>query len=194
MTDDPVAADTLQALHGRRWIRSEEFGPYLLKARKEGRLSLRLAAAGIGISHSHLAKLERGQFTRALDPALLQRIADTYRLPFQEVLQKAGYRERDQSEGVREDIDRAFANLFLHPPLRPAKLDQAALSYFSLLAKKQLLEFAQRLERYLDLEDAFSVEELQLDEALRVARRSLSPDGEASAPNEPPDPQEDPQP
>lgn len=122
------------------------FGPYLRALRVERGLSLRDAAAQLGVPFSKLQKMETGGRFRLPGPHALATIADYYGRPHAEVFHEAGIgvlRPEDVETG--EARDRAFAALVLHPDLRPLRMDLAWTESFSALQKAQWIEFARRL-------------------------------------------------
>ena len=122
------------------------FGPYLRALRVERGLSLRDAAAQLGVPFSKLQKMETGGRFRLPGPHALATIADFFGRPHAEVLHEAGIGvlwPEDMESG--EARDRAFAALVLHPDLRPLRMDLAWTESFSALQKAQWIEFARRL-------------------------------------------------
>ncbi len=128
-------------------------------------LSLRAAAGELDVPFSYLQKLETGGRAKPPTLVLLQRMAAVYDVPTAEVFRSAGVTTR-RIEDAREAIDRAFRNLVLHPRLRPEGMNKAWLDSFSTKQKRQWIEFAQRVQAYLedqDLDpdlDEFDVEEI----------------------------------
>ena len=127
------------------------FGQYLRRLRQGHGLSLRDAAAQLGISFAKLQKMETGGRFRIDGLGLLQAVADLYGRPRAEVLQEAGIHVVSP-EGLEAalDIDRAFEALVLHPDLRPMRMDRGWAESFSTLQKAQWIEFARRLAGHPD--------------------------------------------
>lgn len=152
----------------RLWRRSEEFGPYLREIRERKRLSLGIAAHELGVSPTHLGRLERGERGRPPTVEFLELAADLYRVPLEEMLVKAGFTEAGPP-AADDDVDARFANLFLFAKVRPPLADEAALAYYSPLQKRQIIHFAERLEAYLrnPLGKTWSVAHLQMAPAER---------------------------
>lgn len=155
----------------RLWARSPEFGPYMRAVRERKRLSLGIAAHELGVSPTHLGRLERGDRGRPPTVDFLELAASVYSVPLEEMMVKAGFTEAVPAVGITDDdVDRRFANLFLFGRLRPPLADEAALNYYSHLQKRQILYFAERLEMYAQrnpLGRRWSVAELQMDRSQR---------------------------
>lgn len=81
-----------EAKAGTLWGPSDTFGPYLLRLREKSNLSLRAAAAVLGVSHTHLASMEQYGLDRPPPFDLLTKIAELYSVAGTEVLHEAGYR------------------------------------------------------------------------------------------------------
>lgn len=72
--------------------RAIDFGEYIREARESAGASVRTAAAEVGLSYGHLAKVERGEVSRPPSIHVLARMAGVYRKPAEEVLDRAGVR------------------------------------------------------------------------------------------------------
>lgn len=121
------------------------FGPYIAGLRRERRLTLREAAAEIGISNGYLSQMETGERLPKATIPLMNKIAETYERPIAEVLAAAGIREAGEPDR-RAQINRAFRRLVLHPDLMPARMDgKHWLDSFSTRQKLQIIELAQRV-------------------------------------------------
>ena len=127
------------------------FGPYLRALREQRGLSLRDAAAQLGLSFAKLQKMETGGRFRLPNVAFLVAIADFYDRPAAEVLNEAGIR-MIMPEALEQIVDRdgAFADLVLHPELRPTRMDLAWTQSFSTVQKNQWIEFARKLADHPD--------------------------------------------
>lgn len=132
------------------WRYKPSFGAWLREARERRGLTLRAAAAELGISFTKLQKLEVSGRNKAPSLGLLQRFATLYGRPLGEVLEAAGV-EVVLPPDVYADVNRdvAFAALVLHPSLRPMRMDGPWLDAFSPVQKQQWVEFALRLESHL---------------------------------------------
>ncbi len=135
---------------------AEDVGAHLREWRTAKGLSLRSAAAQLGIAYSILQKMETGGRARTPDVDFLQRVALVYSVPTAEVLQAAGYSLR-HVEDVRDAIDHAFRQLVMDPELRPAGMDAEWLDSFSTKQKRQWLEFAWRLQSYIDSQEHYQL-------------------------------------
>lgn len=142
------------------WARRPSFGPYVRRIREEKGISLRNAAAELGVSFNYLAKLETGGRIKAPTPRLMQAIADYFGRDVNEVLREAGFQTKTPP-AVRhqERVDQEFRRLMTHPEIRPLRIDAAGLDYYSPLQKLQVLELAARLERAM-LGDGRSLSDL----------------------------------
>ena len=105
----------------------------------------------MGVSFSYLSKLETGE--RASPPTLkvLQRIANVYGRDLREIMHEAGFRFETPAEidAMEESLDARFLRLVTHPELRPMRMDAVVLELIPPLVKRQWIEFARKLERYL---------------------------------------------
>ncbi|MBL8614895.1 MAG: helix-turn-helix domain-containing protein [Deltaproteobacteria bacterium] len=95
------------------------FGPYLRELRVGAGLSLRDAAARLGISFAKLQKMETGGRFRIRSLDLLDNVADLFNVERREVRQRAGFMEIDEikvGEGasVGDAIERAHARGVVH--------------------------------------------------------------------------------
>lgn len=127
------------------------FGPYLRRLRRERRMSLRDAAGQLGVTFTKLQKMETGGRFRLPTLDLLFALADCYGRPRPEVLAEAGIHLVEADDLARRaDVDRAFADLVLHPDLRPARMTVSWTDAFSPLQKAQWIEFARRLAGHPD--------------------------------------------
>lgn len=139
------------AIEGRSVLEvahAEDLGEDMRKWRAAKGMSLREAAAELGVAYSILQKLETGGRARTPDVDFLQRVALVYGVPIGEVFRAAGYSLREV-EDVRDAIDHAFRELVLDPRLCPRGMDAAWLDAFSTKQKRQWLEFAWRLQDVL---------------------------------------------
>jgi len=134
---------------------NSNFGAYLRELRENRGLSLRDAAAQLHISFAKLQKMETGGRFRIEQFGMFFAIADLYVRPRAEVLEAAGIRLLGPHTMLKQlDEETEFALLMLHPDLRPLHMDERWLDSFSSLQKKQIVQFAKRLEKYLDAGNA----------------------------------------
>jgi transcriptional regulator with XRE-family HTH domain len=142
------------ALEGRSILEvglAEDPGESLRGWRVAKGLSLRAAAADLGIPYSILQKLETGGRAKAPDIAFLERVAFVYGVPTPEVFRAAGISVREVRD-VRDAVDHAFRELVLEPSLCPTGMDPAWLDSFSTKQKGQWLEFAHKLSKFIEKE------------------------------------------
>lgn len=123
------------------------FGPYLRKLREAHGMSLRDAAARLGLTFSKLQKMERGTRFRIPELAFLFRIATLYAVSTSEVFAEAGIEQRSADIVGETAVDRSFMALVLHPDLRPLGMDAHWCQSFSHLQKRQIVEFALSAEQ-----------------------------------------------
>ncbi|MDP2314040.1 MAG: helix-turn-helix transcriptional regulator [Pseudomonadota bacterium] len=167
-TSPGVESDVDSTLAHRPWRRRPEFGVYLKSQRERKRLSLRIAASAIGVSHTYLSQLEQGARVGAPTAALLEAVAATYGVHLEEVLTNAGYEAAASAlVPVTDEIETEFENLLMHPSLRPALMDERVMEYIPVRVKRQWLQFALRLERYLGLEGHRTVTDIRRNGLLK---------------------------
>lgn len=137
---------------------NSNFGAYLRDLRETRGLSLRDAAAQLHISFAKLQKMETGGRFRIERFNIFADIADLYVRPRAEVLEAAGIRLLGPHMMLDQlDEETEFARLMLHPDLRPLHMDERWLDSFSSLQKKQIVQFAKRLEQYIEAGNALQV-------------------------------------
>jgi transcriptional regulator with XRE-family HTH domain len=73
-------------------------GDVLKAARAEQGLTLREVESRTGVSNAHISQLENHVITKP-DPAMLFPLAEVYELDYYELLELAGYGERENSSG-----------------------------------------------------------------------------------------------
>jgi transcriptional regulator with XRE-family HTH domain len=96
---------TMRATNRRSRVSDDEgLGPRLRELR--GDRSLRDVAKQAGVNHGYLSQLERGEIT-APAPAILQRLAKGYGVPFPVLMNWAGYME----SGLSANQERALSYL-----------------------------------------------------------------------------------
>jgi transcriptional regulator with XRE-family HTH domain len=130
---------------------AEDLGEHLRAWRTAKGLSLRAAAADLGIPYSILQKLETGGRAKTPDVDFLERVALVYSVPTPEVFRAAGYSLREVRD-VRDAVDQAFRELVLDPRLCPTGMDAKWVDSFSTKQKGQWLEFAYKLFQFYETE------------------------------------------
>lgn len=131
-----------------RWEEAAGFGPYLRKIRQATGLSVRAAAAEIGLSPAYLSKLETGARPKPPSIRHLRRIGEVYGQDLREVMREAGF-SLDVSPGVDAALDAVherFRRLVTDPELRPARMDDRVLELIPVHLKRLWMEFARKLE------------------------------------------------
>ncbi len=129
------------------WEARPSFGPYLRAMRESAQLSLRAAAAAIGVSFSYLAKMETGERPNPPTLKVLQRMGRVYGRDLRELMHEAGFRFETPSEidTLDDRLDARFARLVTHPLLRPMRMDPVVIELIPPLVKRQWIEFARKL-------------------------------------------------
>jgi transcriptional regulator with XRE-family HTH domain len=84
----------------------DDLGPKLRELREEKGLGLREVAKKAGVNHGYLSQLERGEVSEPA-PAMLQRLAPAYGVPFPVLMEWAGYIE----SGLSANQQRALSYL-----------------------------------------------------------------------------------
>jgi transcriptional regulator with XRE-family HTH domain len=107
----------------------ETFGPYLKRLRRTGGLSLKQVEEAAAVSNAYLSQIERG-IRKPPHPDILKRLAKTYDVPVEELLEAAGYLEDAQERRLqRQKIERAFEHVITDPQYRHGtRLKGSALS------------------------------------------------------------------
>ena len=145
------------------WSFEPAFGPWLREQRERADVSIRQVARDLDLQFTTLQRLETGHEDRPV-VGVLEKLAVYLGIPLDILFERAGYRRGPLSGlfGV-QDEDRAFAALVLHPDLRPVRMDPRAVGAWSALQKRQLIEFARRLEGWI-LRDAGRLDDLLTEE------------------------------
>ena len=131
--------------------RAAGFGNYLADARKAVGASVRTAAAQVGLSYGHLAKIERGEVRRPPSIHVLTRIAGVYRKPFDEALDRAGVAlETIRPEDAPETGSEQFERLMLSPEFIPETLQPEYLQHFPLLHRLLIRDLVAQVERHTE--------------------------------------------
>lgn len=131
------------------WRFKPEFGPYLRGLREGRNLSIKAAAAALGLNFSALQRLETGD-ERAPTVELLRSISYQYNVHIEDVMRAAGVNERAMTILYRlEAWNTNFASLVTHPLLRPGDMNPRWIQSFSGVQQRQWVEFAVQLENYI---------------------------------------------
>ena len=91
--------------------RRSRLGPLLADLRKAKRLSLREVeeATGRAVSNAYLSQLENGKIAKP-SPNVLHDLADAYGVPYESLMEKAGYlRPAETARGLRRRRLAAFS-------------------------------------------------------------------------------------
>lgn len=133
------------------WRRNPEFPNYLRRTREKAGLSVRQAAPAIGVSIPYLSRLETGGPAKRPDVQRLYRMADVYGVDRRAMLINAGVKvELPPELAYFDKLDSQFAAIMLDPAVKPARLNEDALSYISDRLKMQIIEWADKLTRQPD--------------------------------------------
>jgi transcriptional regulator with XRE-family HTH domain len=154
--DEDVEQTMLNAIEGTvigggflYWKFKAGFGPYLRRLREERKLTLKSAAASLGLNFSALQRLETGD-ERPPTVELLRAIAYLYGVHIEEVMREAGVNERAVTILYRLEAWNAnFSALVTHPELRPGDMNPRWIQSFSGVQQRQWVEFAVHLESYI---------------------------------------------
>lgn len=75
-------------------MEAKEFGIYIRKLRKERSLTIRQVEKYSGVSNSYLSQIENGM--RGIPkPNILEKISKALKVPYEELMEKAGYLKDD---------------------------------------------------------------------------------------------------
>lgn len=139
------------------WRRNPEFPNYLRRTREKAGLSVRQAAPEIGVSIPYLSRLETGGPAKRPDVQRLYRMADVYGVDRRAMLINAGVKvELPPELAYFDKLDSQFAAIMLDPAIKPARLNEEALTYFSDRLKMQIIEWADKLTSQPDPHAYFS--------------------------------------
>jgi transcriptional regulator with XRE-family HTH domain len=121
----------------------ETFGPYLKRLRRTKGLSLKQVEGAAGVSNAYLSQIERG-IRKPPHPDILKRLAKTYDVPIEELLEAAGYLKDAQDRRLQgQKIERAFEHVITDPKYRyGTRLKGSALS---LDAKRFIVEMYEKM-------------------------------------------------
>lgn len=131
------------------WKFNPGFGTYLRRMREERKISIKAASKSLGLNYSALQRLETGD-QRPPTVELLRGIAYLYGVHIEEVMREAGVNERAMAILYRlETWNANFSALVTHPELGPGGMDPRWMQSFSGVQQRQWVEFAVRLEMYI---------------------------------------------
>jgi transcriptional regulator with XRE-family HTH domain len=93
----------------------EKFGPYMRKLRKQRGLTLKQVEKAAHVSNSFLSQVERG-VRNPPKPDILNRLASTYSVPAQDLMEAAGYIKSKPGEmRERERVELAYQHVITDP-------------------------------------------------------------------------------
>lgn len=96
-----------------------QFGRFLKQLREEKGVSLVDVEKALGISNAYLSQLETGTRRRLPSPERLRLLADYYNVSVEELLEAAGYLEKeDIKETYEQKIEKSFKHIINDPNLR----------------------------------------------------------------------------
>lgn len=121
----------------------ETFGSHLRRLRRAKGLSLKQVEGAAQVSNAYLSQIER-DIRKPPHPGILKRLARTYEVPVEELLDAAGYLEDAQDRRLqRQRIERAFEHVITDPQYRHGtRLKGSALS---LDAKRFIVEMYEKV-------------------------------------------------
>lgn len=121
----------------------ETFGSYLKRLRRAKGLSLKQVERAAQVSNAYLSQIERG-IRKPPHPDILKRLARTYEVPVEELLEAAGYLEDAKDRRLqRQKIERAFEHVITDPQYRyGTRLKGSPLS---LDAKRFIVEMYEKI-------------------------------------------------
>src|SRR5713226_8310999 len=138
-------------LHVTLVLAMEPFGPYLKRLRRTKGFSLKQVEGAAQVSNAYLSQMERG-IRKPPHPDILKRLARTYDVPVEELLEAAGYLEDAQERRLqRLKIERAFEHVTTDPKYHHGtRLKGSALS---LDAKRFIVEMYEKMTKRKLLEE-----------------------------------------
>ena len=96
----------------------ETFGSYLKRLRRTKGLSLKQVEQAAQVSNAYLSQIERG-IRKPPHPDILKRLAKTFEVPLDELLEAAGYLDDAKDRRLQaQRIERAFAHVITDPQYR----------------------------------------------------------------------------
>ena len=151
--DDPPAREKAVEIGLASYLQAEpkRAGEVLKEIRFERDLSMREVASMVGVSYSHLGRVERGERKGRPDMTLIGKLASTYAIEIDRLLRVYGIYPvgdrftRPSDPTIRERFDR----LVLRDELRPRRMDRKTLDFVPQVLQEAWLEFAELLEAHL---------------------------------------------
>jgi transcriptional regulator with XRE-family HTH domain len=121
-------------------------GSYLKRLRREKGITLVQLAKTSGISIGYISELERSWRTNP-HPNILKKLSSAYGVPFQEIMEAAGYLVKDEKPQVFSEKDRLnwAAHVALTDPDFNFFIDKARARFLSLKQKKKLVEIYEEM-------------------------------------------------
>lgn len=157
------------------WAR-RRLGRRLRERREQSGLSLREVGDRVGLSHGHVAKLERGELRRPPSHGMLARLSAALDLELDALLEVGSLRVVARTPVVTGDVDQ-FATLMLAPGYKPHDMRRAFLAHFPPLHRRLIVELAvnafQRGEHFGKTGDGDPIEVL-----LNMFRADIEPERE----------------
>jgi len=129
--------------------RTPEFGDYLREAREAIGATVRTAAAQVGLSFGHLAKLERSEVTSPPSIHTLARMAALYGKTDEEMMSRAGVRPVDPVKEATGEVE-AFRRLMLSVEFGPVTMKEEYLSHFPALHRVLIQQIVAATERHTE--------------------------------------------
>lgn len=131
------------------------FGQYIKRVRESKSLTLTEVAEKVGMSHSHLSRIENGE-RKAPKTTTLKKLAEALRIPFQEIMVEAGLVTKedwlkmdlpdiDDNDSEVIGYDKVFAGV------KDGELKESPNSYSNEkeLAKEEIIPIEELIEKNL---------------------------------------------
>jgi transcriptional regulator with XRE-family HTH domain len=126
----------MDAEKGKSRAPEQTLGEYLRNLRTARKMSLRDVEEGSGVSNAYLSQLEQGKITKP-SPHFLHKLAGCYLVPYETLMEKAGYI-------TREDVAPQRAASQRRGQVAPSSLgtlsraeEEELLSYLAYIRSKQ---------------------------------------------------------
>lgn len=95
------------------------FGEFLKRLREKKGATLKQVEDATGLSNAYISQLETGTRRRLPTPEKLKALADYLNVTVQELLEKAGYTEPDETtETYEQKIERVFNHIITDPKFK----------------------------------------------------------------------------
>lgn len=147
------------------------FGAYM-KGLRDGRgLSLRAAAAHLGVPFSYLQRLETGGRAAKPDLPLLEKMAALFGVAASEVEARAGVRREPLADPNRLVNDQ-FRALVMHPAWRAPGMTDEWIESFSSKQKRQIVHMMRQLGEQLNPDSPLTPNRLLTDAGLLTPGRT----------------------